>query len=117
MNSSQPDLAQRSGTAVLIRLSRIGAVLVLLAVALPRTTRAQIAVVVHPSNSVEELSLDKLRRLFLGQARTFPAGGHARLVVHSSSAAASVLKAEVRSKDRRSYDRATELGLQLAVAF
>jgi hypothetical protein len=31
--------------------------------------------------------------------------------------ARSVLKAEVRSKDRRSFDRATELGLQLAVAF
>lgn len=31
--------------------------------------------------------------------------------------ARSVLKAEVRSKDRRSYDRATELGVQLAVAF
>lgn len=31
--------------------------------------------------------------------------------------ARSVFKAEVRSKDRRSFDRATELGLQLAVAF
>jgi hypothetical protein len=31
--------------------------------------------------------------------------------------ARSVLKAELRSRDRRGFDRATELGLQLAVAF
>ncbi|HEV7990244.1 MAG TPA: hypothetical protein VGP25_00370 [Gemmatimonadaceae bacterium] len=54
---------------------------------MPRTAGAQIAVVVHPSNGIEELSLDKLRRLFLGQARTFPAGDHARLAVHSGSSA------------------------------
>jgi hypothetical protein len=73
--------------AAVIRFARAGVTLALLAIASPRTSDAQIAVVVHPSNSIEELSLDKLRRLYLGQARTFPAGGHARLAVHSGSAA------------------------------
>lgn len=82
-------MGQRSEAAAgFIRLARGSVALALLAIALPRTTRAQIAVVVHPSNTIEELSLDKLRRLFLGQARTFPAGGHARLGVHAASAAA-----------------------------
>lgn len=52
---------------------------------MPRTAQAQIAVVVNPSNSIEELSLDNLRRLFLGQAKTFPTGGHARLGTHAPS--------------------------------
>jgi len=69
-----------------MRLMRAGASLALLTLAFPRAGHAQIAVVVHPSNTIEGLSLDKLRRLFLGQARTFPAGGHARLGVLSSSA-------------------------------
>jgi hypothetical protein len=82
-------MVQRSAAAAAFtRFARSGAAVALLAIALPRTSRAQIAVVVNPSNSIEELSMDKLRRLFLGQARTFPAGGHARLGVHTSSAAA-----------------------------
>jgi hypothetical protein len=57
----------------------------IISVALPHTARAQIAVVVNPANGLEELSLDKLRRLFLGQARTFPTGAHARLGRHGPS--------------------------------
>ena len=61
----------------------------LLAVGLPllaaRTAGAQIAVVVNSSNSIDDLSLDRLRRLFLGQASTFPSGGHARLATHLGS--------------------------------
>jgi hypothetical protein len=57
----------------------------LLAIGMPRTAQAQIAVVVNPSNSIEELSLDNLRRLFLGQAKTFPTGAHARLATHAPS--------------------------------
>ena len=52
----------------------------------PGIAGAQVAVVVHPSNTTEELSLDNLRRLFLGQAKTFPNGAHARLAVHGPSA-------------------------------
>lgn len=79
-------MVQRSEAVGFIRFAHACAALVLLTIVSPRTSRAQVAVVVHPSNNIEELSLDKLRRLFLGQARTFPAGGHARLGVHSSSA-------------------------------
>jgi hypothetical protein len=66
---------------------------VLLAVALlaltPALARAQsIAVIVNPSNGLDELSTDKLRRLYLGQARTFPNGGHATLVRHTPSSPA-----------------------------
>jgi len=81
-------MVQQSAVEGLIRLAKTGAALVLLSIAMPSASRAQIAVVVHPSNSLEELSLDKLRRLFLGQAKTFPAGGHARLAVLQSSAPA-----------------------------
>jgi hypothetical protein len=80
-------MVQRKASNSTTRLVRTIATLTLLAIARPHLARAQIAVVVNPSNRIEELSLDKLRRLFLGQARTFPAGGHARLGVHSSSAA------------------------------
>jgi hypothetical protein len=79
-------MVQRSAAAGFIRLAHAGAAIVLLALVPPRTSGAQVAVVVNPSNKLEELSLDKLRRLYLGQARTFPAGGHARLGVHSGSA-------------------------------
>jgi ABC-type phosphate transport system substrate-binding protein len=69
------------------RLASTLAVFALLAIGTPRIARAQLAVVVNPSNSVEELSLDKLRRLFLGQTKTFPTGAHARVGRHTSSAA------------------------------
>lgn len=54
----------------------------------PRSAAAQIAVVVNSANAVDDLSIDKLRRLFLGQAATFPSGQHARLATHSPSASA-----------------------------
>jgi hypothetical protein len=50
-------------------------------------TRAQqVAEVVNPGNATEERSTDKLRRLFLGQTKTFPNGGHARLARYTPSA-------------------------------
>jgi ABC-type phosphate transport system substrate-binding protein len=54
----------------------------------PREGAAQIAVVVNSANPVDELSIDKLRRLYLGQAATFPSGQHARLATHTPSVAA-----------------------------
>ena len=38
---------------------------------------AEIAVVVHPSSSVQELSADEVSRLFLGKAKSFPGGAQA----------------------------------------
>jgi ABC-type phosphate transport system substrate-binding protein len=58
-----------------------------IALGLPSVGYGQIAVVVHPSNSLQDLSVDNLRRLFLGQAKTFPTGEHARLATHAPSAA------------------------------
>ena len=94
----------------------------------PRAAAAQIAVVVNSTNPVDELSIDKLRRLFLGQAATFPTGKHARLAMHAPSVTAFdrsaldlapdiVRSLELRSIDRVSVQRATELAAQLAVAF
>ena len=80
-------MVQQQASITHARVVRSIVAATLLTIALPLAARAQIAVVVHPSNNIEELSLDKLRRLFLGQARTFPAGGHARLGVLSSAAA------------------------------
>jgi hypothetical protein len=81
-------MVQPFGTQVVSRVARASAVLVLLGLVTPRPAHGQIAVVVNSANTIEELSLDKLRRLFLGQARTFPSGGHARLGTHLPSAAA-----------------------------
>ena len=79
----------------------MGFVVALVAMTLtPRSGNAQIAVVVNSANSVDELSIDKLRRLFLGQAATFPSGQHARLATHSGSAAAF---------DRTALDLAPEI--------
>ena len=65
----------------------IAASLLLLALpALPARLGAQVAVVVNSTNSVDDLSADALRRLFLGQATTFPTGGRARLATHTGSA-------------------------------
>ena len=69
------------------RLASTLAAFVILASGTPVTARAQVAVVVNPSNTLEELSLEKLRRLFLGQAKSFPTGARARLAWHSGSAA------------------------------
>ena len=73
------------------RLASARRVRVLLAFALvaatPRVARAQaVAVVVNPGNTLEDLSTDKLRRLYLGQTKTFPDGSHARLARHTPSA-------------------------------
>ena len=79
-------MAQQPEARVRSRFARAWVVLALLGLSVPRTAYSQIAVVVNPSNSIEELSLDNLRRLFLGQAKTFPTGAHARLGAHASSA-------------------------------
>ncbi|HEX7979414.1 MAG TPA: hypothetical protein VF461_12490, partial [Gemmatimonadaceae bacterium] len=79
------------------RLASTLAAFVILDIGTPVLARAQVAVVVNPSNTLEELSLDKLRRLFLGQAKTFPTGSRARLAWHTGTAA--------------TFDR-TALGLQ-----
>jgi ABC-type phosphate transport system substrate-binding protein len=68
------------------RLASTLAAFVILALGTPLVAHAQVAVVVNPSNTLEELSLDKLRRLFLGQAKTFPTGTRARLAWHSGAA-------------------------------
>jgi hypothetical protein len=64
------------------------AALALALIAIGRRADAQLAIVVNPGNATTELSLDRLRRLFLGQATTFPSGAHARLGRHTPSAAA-----------------------------
>jgi uncharacterized protein involved in type VI secretion and phage assembly len=61
------------------RLASTLAAFVSLAIGTPVAAHAQVAVVVNPSNTLEELSLEKLRRLFLGQVRSFPTGTRARL--------------------------------------
>ena len=43
----------------------------LLTPSLPRDARAQIVVVVNPRNPVKDLSLEELRRLYLGRTTTF----------------------------------------------
>ena len=79
---------RRSVREVEVRASLRTVVLTLaLLVGTSRRVSAQLAVVVHPANAVSELSMDRLRRLFLGQATTFSSGGHARLVTHAGSAA------------------------------
>ena len=52
----------------------------------PRHVDAQIAVVVHPSNPTDQLTLDQLRRIFLAESFTFPSGTHARVAMHTPSA-------------------------------
>jgi hypothetical protein len=68
------------------RLASTLAAFVILDIGTPMVAHAQVAVVVNPSNTLEELSLEKLRRLFLGRARTFPTGTRARLAWHTGSA-------------------------------
>jgi ABC-type phosphate transport system substrate-binding protein len=68
------------------RLASTLAAFVILELGTSLVAHAQVAVVVNPSNTLEELSLDKLRRLFLGQAKAFPTGARARLAWHSGSA-------------------------------
>jgi hypothetical protein len=80
-------MVQQPVPPVLARAARVLFVLALLAFGTPCSVRAQIAVVVNSANALEELSLDNLRRLFLGQAKTFPTGAHARLGTHRASAA------------------------------
>jgi ABC-type phosphate transport system substrate-binding protein len=79
---------QQSAPRVHSRLTRAWLLFALLGLGAPRAAHSQIAVIVNSANSLEELSLDKLRRLFLGQAKTFPTGAHARLGAHVASAEA-----------------------------
>ena len=70
-----------------VRRRVAGAVLAIALAAVARPADAQLAIVVNPGNVTTELSLDRLRRLFLGQATTFPSGAHARLGRHTPSSA------------------------------
>ncbi len=57
--------------------------LVLTALALavtPQRSDAQIAVIVHPDSPVSELSVDELRRIFLGHTSSFSDGRRIRLI-------------------------------------
>lgn len=54
------------------------AAVLLVAAARPRTAAAQIAVIVHPAAPVSNVSLDDLRRYFLGKSTAF---GSTRVVV------------------------------------
>lgn len=51
-----------------------------------QSSRGSYAVVVGPSSPVVQLSLDQLRRLYLGETTTLPTGQRARIVVLKSSA-------------------------------
>jgi ABC-type phosphate transport system substrate-binding protein len=69
------------------RLASTLAAFAILGLLTPIVARAQVAIIVNPANPLEELSLDKVRRLFLGQVKTFPTGSRARLAWHVGSAA------------------------------
>lgn len=45
------------------------------------TSTAEIAVIVHPSNSAE-LDAKAVKKLFLGKSKSFPNGEHATLYIH-----------------------------------
>src|SRR6202023_2620669 len=68
------------------RLLAAAALLVVALSALPARLGAPVAVIVNTANSVDDLSADGLRRLFLGQTTTFPTGARARLATHTGSA-------------------------------
>lgn len=57
----------------------------LVSMLLPSALRAQLVVVVNAASSVEDISADRLKRLFLGQATTFHDGSHASLALHVPS--------------------------------
>lgn len=52
------------------------AVLMALATMVPKSVAAELAVVVHPSNSVASITLDDVHRIYLGKAKKFPGGGN-----------------------------------------
>jgi hypothetical protein len=62
------------------RLHPTLAVLCLLVVALPTTAHAQVAVVVNRGNPITGLTLEQLRRLYLGKSTTFPGGTPVTLI-------------------------------------
>jgi hypothetical protein len=67
--------------------------LFLLVVALlPEAAHAQVAVVVNRANPVTALTLEQLRRLFLGSSTTFP-GGHGVTLVESPAVRAGFYRA------------------------
>ena len=89
MLKAQPTIRPALGGLHVVRQTAVALLTALLALSLaPRDVAAQIAIVVNSANPLDELSIDKLRRLFLGQAATFPSGQHARLATHAPSAAA-----------------------------
>jgi ABC-type phosphate transport system substrate-binding protein len=57
----------------------LSALAVALCVAAPTVARAQYAIIVNPANGVDNLTLDQLKRVFLGQSATLPNGKPAEL--------------------------------------
>lgn len=68
-----------------LRRLLVAAMLAALLACLPERLLAQIAIVVHPTNSADDISVDALRRLFLGQSTTLPGGARVRLATHVGS--------------------------------
>jgi hypothetical protein len=110
-------MAQQESGRLPSRSARSWVAIALLAFGIPRPAQAQIAVVVNPSNSIEELSLDNLRRLFSDPYFTTNRFRREIAGIRYEQTAGAVFKLELRSLDRRGADRASELGLQLALAF
>ena len=65
---------------------RAALVLVLALPVAPARLAAQVAVVTNVANTMEDLSTDALRRLFLGQSTALPSGRRAQLATHAESA-------------------------------
>lgn len=81
-------------------MTRLRLLCVALALAVvPRLAEAQLAVVVNPANASSELTLNQLRRLYTGEAATYPNGGRARLAA-LTPAAASFYNALGQTKER-----------------
>jgi ABC-type phosphate transport system substrate-binding protein len=57
----------------------------LLGTSLPREARAQLVVVVNPHNPVRNLSIEELRRLYLGRATTFRQNQPVLLLEHAEA--------------------------------
>lgn len=77
--------ARRGVRGASTRLRDLALLLVLVFAPLGRL-QSQVAVVVNPANTADDIPLDRLKRLFLGQTTTFSNGEHARLATHGGSA-------------------------------
>src|SRR5690349_3489452 len=64
------------------------------------TAAATLAVVVHPSNPTDQLTIDQLRRIFLAESFTYPSGARARVAMHSATAP-SFAKAALAQRPER----------------